>query len=247
MAPMAPVAATAGSTVRLPCTMPGGHQAAVTWEKVVVTPSTAGQDGVGMGAGAGHRMAADGSLLLYNVGPGSTGRWRPPARPRARYSCTSSLGRHRRTVSVMVTVLPAASAPVLGLRQERVTVERQEEGAGQRRQGGAEERRHDTDLSYDVGGRGRAGDRFVVVSLEEARTTVDRALNRTVEVLFEAHRHTARTPSQLLNIFRYPSAGERELARAGEIYQRTLELVEAKVRESVIFRRCASGEGGRPV
>ena len=87
----------------------------------------------------------------------------------------------------------------------------------------------------------------MVVSLEEARTTVDRALNRTVEVLFEAHRHTARTPPQLLNIFRYPSAGERELARAGEIYQRTLELVEAKVRESVIFRRCASGEGGWPV
>ena len=40
-----------------------------------------------------------------------------------------------------------------------------------------------------------------------------------------------RTPGELLNIFRYPSATERELARAGEIYIRTLELVEAKVRE----------------
>jgi hypothetical protein len=30
----------------------------------------------------------------------------------------------------------------------------------------------------------------------------------------------SRTPSQLLNIFRFPSGNERELARAGEIYHR---------------------------
>ena len=41
------------------------------------------------------------------------------------------------------------------------------------------ERSYDTDLSYDVRGpSNRAGDRFVVVSLQEARNTVDRALNR---------------------------------------------------------------------
>jgi hypothetical protein len=61
-----------------------------------------------------------------------------------------------------------------------------------------ERRRPDTDLSYDVGpARGRAGDAFVVVSLEEARRTVDRALNRTVEELFRAGQHTARSPAQV--------------------------------------------------
>ena len=70
-----------------------------------------------------------------------------------------------------------------------------------------------------------------MLSLQEARDTVDLALNRTVEGLFASHQHTNRTPAQLLRIFRYPSGSRRELARAGEIYQRTLELVEAKVRE----------------
>ena len=46
-----------------------------------------------------------------------------------------------------------------------------------------------------------------------------------VALLFRHGEHTARTPAQLLNIFRYPSSNERELARAGEIYLRTLELV----------------------
>ena len=32
------------------------------------------QDGTAMGAGAGHRMAADGALLIYNVGPEAQGR-----------------------------------------------------------------------------------------------------------------------------------------------------------------------------
>ena len=52
-------------------------------------------------------------------------------------------------------------------------------GATGRERGQArEERRHESDLSYDVNQRGRAGDRFVVVSLQEARDTVDRALNK---------------------------------------------------------------------
>ena len=28
-----------------------------------------------MGAGPSHRMAADGALLIYNVGPEAQGRW----------------------------------------------------------------------------------------------------------------------------------------------------------------------------
>jgi len=93
-----------------------------------------------------------------------------------------------------------------------------------------DEPRHETDLSYDVQ-RARAGDAFVLAAIEEARQTVDKALNHTVEILFKYQQHTARTPHQLLNIFRFPSGSDRELARAGEIYHRTLDLVEDKVRE----------------
>ena len=79
--------------------------------------------------------------------------------------------------------------------------------------------RYDTDLSYDVSGQ-YAGDQYVAAAVTEARRTVDRALNHTVNILFENRRHTERTPAELLNIFRYPSSSERELARAGEIYLR---------------------------
>ena len=33
------------------------------------------QDGIAMGTGPSHRMAADGALLIYNVGPEAQGRW----------------------------------------------------------------------------------------------------------------------------------------------------------------------------
>ena len=33
------------------------------------------QDGIAMGASLSHRMAADGALLIYNVGPEAQGRW----------------------------------------------------------------------------------------------------------------------------------------------------------------------------
>ena len=79
--------------------------------------------------------------------------------------------------------------------------------------------KYDTDLSYDVSGQ-YAGDQFVSGAVTEARRTVDRALNHTVNILFANRRHTERTPAELLNIFRYPSSSERELARAGEIYLR---------------------------
>ena len=50
-----------------------------------------------------------------------------------------------------------------------------------------------------------AGDRHVAAALEEARRTVDAALNHTVQLLFENQKHSNRTPAELLNIFRYPS------------------------------------------
>ena len=150
----------------------------------------------------------------------------------ARYSCTASLGRERRTASTIVTILPATSGPsgnqieeqvtsgkiflffiILGSIVKLITLQSRKrflslkrfclsqeedsevvgmEDLGQLRSvlipetsqssnssQEPPERSYDTDLSYDVRGpSSRAGDRFVVVSLQEARNTVDRALNR---------------------------------------------------------------------
>lgn len=69
---------------------------------------------------------------------------------------------------------------------------------------------------------------------------MDKALQSTVEALFERPQGqddstvanvTAQSPWDLLRVFRYPPSNQREVARAAEIYERTLELVAQKVRE----------------
>jgi peroxidase len=78
-------------------------------------------------------------------------------------------------------------------------------------------------------GRPAAGDDFVLVALEEAILEVNKALNSTVERLFSGQKSlTSSTPSELIRIFRYPPVSDRQVARAAEIYERTLELVAKK-------------------
>lgn len=75
------------------------------------------------------------------------------------------------------------------------------------------------------------GDEFVLVSLEEATRDVDQALNSTLEKLFSTGKSiTNSTPGELLKIFRFPPEDQRGVARAAEIFERTLELVADKVR-----------------
>lgn len=222
--------ATPGSTVQLPCKIQPSS-ARVTWFK----------DGQPMLAQTGYRMSSDGSLLLYNV----------TTRDGGEYSCGEQ-GRSRRSSPLFFHVLTSVvnsrqqtreevadqlTSPVRQLAQlvqppspTRAASSTPPRRPRPDRRTDTSERRYETDLSYDVEGGGE-GDRFVGISIQEARLTVDRALNSTVELLFHHHQHTNRTPSQLLNIFRFPSGSERELARAGEIYHRTLELVEAKIKE----------------
>ena len=88
-----------------------------------------------------------------------------------------------------------------------------------------------TSLSYDPVGSPSVGDEFVLVSLEEATAEVDKAVNQTIDRLFSQNAN-ATTPAELLRLFRYPAHSERGLARAAEIFQRTLELVAAKVRDA---------------
>ena len=206
------MSATRGSTVQIPC--PHNDVIAnVVWEK----------DGDTMAVGGRHRVGSDGSLVIYNVDDRDGGE----------YDCVmSSDNRHKRMVRTLFHVIN---------NEEQLSSNRNENGGYSGHTGRPSpidnvineievNERYDTDLSYDVGGD-YAGDRHVAAAIEEARRTVDSALNHTVSQLFEHRRHTNTTPAELLNIFRYPSASERELARAGEIYLRTLELVEAKVAE----------------
>lgn len=211
---------TLGSTVQLPCHHEDMIQPFISWQK----------DGVLMTGGGRYRFGSDGSLVIYNVSDADSGS----------YQCTANNGRERRTVRTRFDVLQLDQdqdhdhniqnqQPDPGLSLER----------GYSAHTGLPPRdhdyhddddRYDTDLSYDVRGQ-YAGDQFVARAVAEAQRTVDRALNHTVNILFQNQRHTNRTPAELLNIFRFPSESERELARAGEIYLRTLELVQAKVQE----------------
>ena len=76
------------------------------------------------------------------------------------------------------------------------------------------------------------GDDYVLLALEQASIDVNKALNATVHALFEdPHSRKNATPMELLRVFRYPPTSEREVARAGEIYERTLELVANHVKE----------------
>ena len=137
------------------------------------------------------RFAADGSLLLFNVSPGDGGV----------YQCVASNGRERRTASTVFSVISHSQ----NTRQTTTTTQRPDRGfSGHTGHSGRqeEERSYDTDLSYDVSGS-HIGDQFVVVSIQEAQETVDQALNHTVNLLFQHSAHTNRTPSELLNIFRY--------------------------------------------
>ena len=89
-----------------------------------------------------------------------------------------------------------------------------------------------TSSAYDPGSPS-PGDQFVLVSLEQAQRDVDQAINQTVSRLFDGNGST--TPAELLRLFRYPAHSERGVARAAEIFQRTLELVAAKVKDAVTF------------
>jgi hypothetical protein len=63
------------------------------------------------------------------------------------------------------------------------------------------------------------------VSLEEASTSIDRALNATLAQLFSGDGGgLAESTSGALTQLRFPPESEREVAKAAEIYERTLQV-----------------------
>ena len=192
-----------GSTVHLPCSPDA------TWMK----------DGIEMETGGRNILISGGGLVISNLTEADTGR----------YECEAEEARGGRSPRMVRTVFR------LRPRDPRIQSQQAGTSSGQQRSHSGHtglprsrhrvrerietDEKYDTDLSYDVSGQ-YAGDQFVSEAVNEARRTVDRALNHTVNILFENKRHTERSPAELLNIFRYPSSSERELARAGEIYLR---------------------------
>lgn len=79
------------------------------------------------------------------------------------------------------------------------------------------------------------GDRYVRISLEEARNAIDKAVNGTLQNLFFRERGSRPTPSELLRLFRFPNAAAREVARAAEIYERTLQIIKRHVEAGMKF------------
>jgi peroxidase len=70
------------------------------------------------------------------------------------------------------------------------------------------------------------GDKFVRIAFSEASVEVDNAINQTVASLFQPLGNNTTSSSRdygdLFRIVRFPSGPARELARASEIYERTL-------------------------
>ena len=196
-----------GSTVHLPCSPDA------TWMK----------DGVAMEAGGRNILISAGGLVINNLTEADTGS----------YECEAEEVRGGRAPRMVRTVFRLrqrdpriqSQQPVTSSSQQRsysahTGLPRSRDTSRDRVRDRIEtDEKYDSDLSYDVSGQ-YAGDQFVSGAVAEARRTVDRALNHTVSLLFKNRRHTERTPAELLNIFRYPSSSERELARAGEIYLR---------------------------
>ncbi|CAI9598021.1 unnamed protein product, partial [Staurois parvus] len=78
----------------------------------------------------------------------------------------------------------------------------------------------------------RTGDPFVTASINEAIATVDRAINSTRSHLFDGR---PRSPNDLLALFRYPRDPYTvEQARAGEIFERTLQLIQEHVQNGLM-------------
>lgn len=76
------------------------------------------------------------------------------------------------------------------------------------------------------------GDEYVNIALTEATRDIDQAISKTMEALFK--NNSAETDiHHLFNIAKFPNAPAREIARAAEIYDRTLEKVRTFVRSGL--------------
>ncbi|XP_062863313.1 peroxidasin homolog [Trichomycterus rosablanca] len=87
-------------------------------------------------------------------------------------------------------------------------------------------------LTVQVPQVSREGDPFVSTSIEEAIRSVNSAIDSTRRHLFDG---SPRTPGELLALFRYPRDPYTvEQARAGEIFEQTLLLIQRHVNQGLM-------------
>ena len=77
------------------------------------------------------------------------------------------------------------------------------------------------------------GDRFVLESIEKARSEVNRAIERTKEKL---ESFKPKSPADLLALFRFPSPDALEIARSAEIFEVALELIHKNVDSGLMLK-----------
>lgn len=93
------------------------------------------------------------------------------------------------------------------------------------------------------------GDEYINIALTQAARDVDQAIAKTVDELFNNNKSKVDV-HDLYRLTRFPNAPERQLARAAEIYERTLEKVKIYVETGLsvtstdpfIYENVLSGE-----
>ncbi|RZB39798.1 peroxidasin [Asbolus verrucosus] len=75
------------------------------------------------------------------------------------------------------------------------------------------------------------GDKFVKIAFVEASQEVDTAINKTIDNLF--NNKGPHSSAELFRLIRFPDAPARELARAAEVYERTLVNIRKHVEKGM--------------
>ena len=83
------------------------------------------------------------------------------------------------------------------------------------------------------------GDHLVNASVTEAISEVNKVFNNTLTQLYDRSR--PRTPSDLLALFRLPHTRGLEIARATEVFERTLEIIHTQVRTGHKYNLSGTG------
>lgn len=78
------------------------------------------------------------------------------------------------------------------------------------------------DVEHDV-------DSFVNETIRIAMSDVSRAVQATIDRLFDKSRH--KSPSDLLQIFKFPSSEAFDIALAAEVFELTIEMIHERVQE----------------
>ncbi|XP_076271608.1 peroxidasin isoform X2 [Rhynchophorus ferrugineus] len=84
------------------------------------------------------------------------------------------------------------------------------------------------DPVVSTGAVGNIGDRFIKIAFTEASSEIDKAINNTIKNFLNNKNPSS---SELFRIIRYPNAPARELARAAEVYERTLVNIRKHIQK----------------